>query len=125
MILRMSKLVASSRLVGARWRSLRVELDLSTDQASARLKISAGYLRAVEAGTPGNEPSERLIHRASRLYGVTFDWLIGKDDPPAEPEPTSVPDRGHPEPKVEPTGPPPRRDDRRGPPRADDLRAAS
>lgn len=68
---------------GDLWKQCRDELDLTSEQAAARLKISGGYLRNVEGGT--NEPSNRLIHRAARLYGRPYAELIDAGESPKQP----------------------------------------
>lgn len=109
---------------GSRWRDRRAELDLAPATAADALGIPKGTLRNIE--TVQSRPvSLRVIHRASRLYGRSVEWLQGKDDeetPPAKPEP--APEQPRRDPPGDPRGPA-RRDDRTGPPRTDSLKAAS
>lgn len=105
------------------WRHRRAEMDLTSNEAAARLGISGGALRMIE-----NElrtASLQLAYRAARLFGCDVTALLRDGDPDQpQPEPDPPPPA---EPKVEPTAPPARRNgkhDRRGP-RRNDMRAAS
>src|SRR5690349_3962662 len=70
---------------GDRWKTSRYELDISSEQAAARLSISPGHLRNIEASQV--PASARLIRRACRLYGTAYEALVadGGDGVPDEP----------------------------------------
>jgi DNA-binding XRE family transcriptional regulator len=72
------------------WQRGRAELDLTSVQAAALLRISGGALRAIECGS-NKAVSLRLAYRASRLYRIPVDdLLIAEDDdlggPPRRPK---------------------------------------
>lgn len=85
--------------VGQTWRSGRARLDLSVEEAAAALKIAAGSLRNIESEQPRATVSERLAHRAERLYDVPVADLVrassgseGRpDEPPKQPKPPKAP----------------------------------
>lgn len=108
---------------GANWRHGRARLDLSAEEAAARLRINHKYLLNIETNQPKALPSPRLVYRAARLYDVSFEHLVCGDEDETQPEPQKEPDR--PERDRDPSGPP-NRDDPTGPPRVNtDLAAAS
>ena len=95
---------------GARWKDCRLDLDLNSDNAAARLGISGGHLRNIEGSYV--VASERLIRRAASLYGVQRTELVdgGNND--------GVPDEPPEQPK-NPTKKTGRDKDPKGPPRTD------
>lgn len=108
---------------GTTWRHGRARLDLSAEEAAERLRISPKYLWNIEANHPRATPSERLVYRASALYGVSFGDLVSKDEPDKNPKPDKKEER-----PPDPSGPRTRPErDRKGPPRTDGqaMRAAS
>lgn len=110
---------------GTTWRHGRARLDLSAEEAADRLRISPKYLWNIEANHPRATPSERLVYRASALYGVPFGDLVSKDE---KPDKDPKPDKEREERLPDPSGPRTRPDrDRKGPPRTDSqgMRAAS
>lgn len=95
------------RVNGARWRDRRLDLDLNTQNAAARLRISGGHLRNIENGFV--VASDRLIRRAAKLYEIDWSELVA-DTKPGEPEPARPGDDGVPsnpptQPANEPKGP--------------------
>lgn len=87
--------------VGQTWRSGRARLDLSVEEAAAKLKIAAGSLRNIESEQPRATVSERLAHRAGRLYEVPVADLLRSsagsegrpDEPPQQPKSPKAPPR--------------------------------
>jgi len=109
---------------GPVWRHSRARLDMSAEQAAARLRISPQYLRNIESNQQRATPSVRLVYRAVDLYGIQFNDLISNDATPPEPGSQPEPEAEQPERQRDPNGPPPRRngrDDRLGPARASET----
>jgi DNA-binding XRE family transcriptional regulator len=70
------------------WQRCRAQLDLTSVQAAALLRISGGALRAIECGS-NTTVSLRLAFRASRLYSMPVDDLLiadGEDRPDERPK---------------------------------------
>jgi len=64
------------RPIGARWRELREDLDLHTDQVAPSLRISAGTLKNIESQQPRALVSNRLAKRAARYFNVDISELV-------------------------------------------------
>jgi DNA-binding XRE family transcriptional regulator len=101
---------------GDQWQLGRAELDLTSEQAAAKLRIAGGSLRSIENEL--QSVSLALACRAARLYGVNVNTLIRSD--------STQPDEKPEQPKG-PKGPGTRKDKKkRGPKRpGDGLAAAS
>lgn len=86
---------------GHRWRDLRLDMELPLDNTAARLGISCGHLRNIEASQPRATVSDRLVRRATRLFNVPSEDLVDSgdgvpDEPPSkeqEPETNTGPGR--------------------------------
>lgn len=97
---------------GAQWRRARASRDLTSDQAARVLGIQGGSLRSIELQL--QPVSDRLAHRAARLYRCDVNLLLL---PAAEEVPDNPPSKEQrPE---EHTAPPKRkpRENERGPKR--------
>lgn len=75
--------------IGDRLRSLRIEKGVSQDQAAESCGISRIALARYETGT--RAPRAEMVSRLADYYGVTVDYLLGRDDPPAPLEPKEAP----------------------------------
>lgn len=73
---------AIKAVVSQQLRAARVMRGMSLRRASGSLGISASYLSQIEVGKR-NLPIE-LLFGASRLYGVSVDVLLGRDELPGK-----------------------------------------
>lgn len=82
---------------GNRWRHLRAEMDLTSDEAAGLLNIAGGALRQIEVGT--KPASLALAYRAARLFKCPVGDLVDTgegvpDEPPRKPRKNPQPKQG-------------------------------
>jgi len=70
---------------GANWREARVRLDLDSTAAAEQLGIKRRSLLNIESNQQRAMVSQRLAHRAARLYGVEYSYLVDGGTVPDEP----------------------------------------
>ena len=68
-------------VVARRLRIARLDAGHSVDGAAAAARVSARSIRAYEAGEI--LPGAFALTQLANLYGVSVDWLLGRDDPRA------------------------------------------